>query len=117
MDGESQSTGSAAAAKTETVTPDTSGPGSDPGLAKKAGVPENSTAFVDGVRVIIRGLLAGATLLGFFALVVYLIRILPLDDDVPGEYYLFLGQVLGVLAALVTNMLAYYFGSSDSKNG
>ena len=103
---------------TESASSETpSAPGSDPGPGNKAGRPDDGPTFVDGVRVIVRGLLAGATLLGFFALIVYLIRVLPLDDDVPGEYYLFLGQVLGVLAALVTNMLAYYFGSSDSKNG
>ena len=84
---------------------------------KPSGGPANPVLLVDGVRVIVRGLLAGATLLGFFAMIVYLIRALPRDGEIAGEYYLFLGQVLGVLAALVTNMLAYYFGSSDSKNG
>ena len=38
------------------------------------------------------------------------------ESEVRGEYWLFMGQILGILGALVTNTLSYYFGSSDAKD-
>ena len=74
----------------------------------------------DGIevrRVRIRACLAFTTLIGFFGMLIYLLYVLPSNEsEVRGEYWLFMGQILGILGALVTNTLSYYFGSSDAKD-
>ncbi len=55
----------------------------------------------------------------------HLLSLLPRTDSdadaIPGEYWLFIGQVLGILGSLALNVCSYYFGSSvandDSKGG
>ena len=57
-------------------------------------------------------------LYGFFLTLHYLLGMLPRDneaaDRIPGEYWLFVGQALGILGSLALNVATYYFGSSSS---
>ena len=74
---------------------------------------------IESTRVLIRAALAGGTLIGFFSMLIYLIRILPYrrDPNIGGEYWLFMGNILGILGTLTVNTLSFYFGSSDTKDG
>lgn len=69
-------------------------------------------------RVIIGGLVAVLLLYGFFLTLHYLLGMLPRNntdaDRIPGEYWLFIGQALGILGSLALNVATYYFGSSSS---
>ena len=69
-------------------------------------------------RVLIGGMLAVLLLYGFFFTLYHLLEMLPKDnstaDEIPGEYWLFIGQALGILGSLALNVATYYFGSSSS---
>ena len=43
---------------------------------------------------------------------------LPRDETeargIPGEYWLFIGQALGIIGSLALNVATYYFGSASS---
>ena len=69
-------------------------------------------------RVLIGGMVAVLLLYGFFFTLHQLLAMLPRDnsaaDRIPGEYWLFIGQALGILGSLALNVATYYFGSSSS---
>ena len=69
-------------------------------------------------RVLIGGMVAVLLLYGFFFTLYHLLEMLPRDnsaaDRIPGEYWLFIGQALGILGSLALNVATYYFGSSSS---
>ena len=69
-------------------------------------------------RVLIGGMVAVLLLYGFFFTLHQLLGMLPRDnsaaDRIPGEYWLFIGQALGILGSLALNVATYYFGSSSS---
>ena len=69
-------------------------------------------------RVLIGGMVAVLLLYGFFVTLHQLLGMLPRDnsaaDRIPGEYWLFIGQALGILGSLALTVATYYFGSSSS---
>ena len=69
-------------------------------------------------RVLIGGMVAVLLLYGFFFTLHQLLGMLPRDnstaDRIPGEYWLFIGQALGILGSLALNVATSYFGSSSS---
>ena len=78
------------------------------------------TRGIDEVRprVLIGGMVAVLLLYGFFFTLYHLLGMLPRNnsaaDRIPGEYWLFIGQALGILGSLALNVATYYFGSSSS---
>ncbi len=82
--------------------------------------PDGASRGIDEVRprVLIGGMVAVLLLYGFFFTLYHLLGMLPRDDSaaerIPGEYWLFIGQALGILGSLALNVATYYFGSSSS---
>ena len=81
---------------------------------------DGATRGIDEVRprVLIGGMVAVLLLYGFFFTLYHLLGMLPRNtsaaDRIPGEYWLFIGQALGILGSLALNVATYYFGSSSS---
>ena len=69
-------------------------------------------------RALIGGMMGVLLLYGFFFTLYHLLGMLPRDnaeaDDIPGEYWLFIGQALGIIGSLALNVATYYFGSASS---
>lgn len=69
-------------------------------------------------RNFIGGALGLLVVCGFFGMLEYLLSILPKtenDADLRGEYWLFIGSVLGALGGVVTSVCSYFFGSITGK--
>ena len=90
-------------------------PKADSKAARNSGASLSRQSSED-VRVIVRAGLAAGTVLGFFSIVVILLRMIASGQSrqYPPEYWLFLGNVVGILGTLTVNALSFYFGSSDS---
>ena len=69
-------------------------------------------------RALIGGMMGVLLLYGFFFTLYHLLGMLPRNnaeaDDIPGEYWLFIGQALGIIGSLALNVATYYFGSASS---
>ena len=82
--------------------------------------PNGKSRGIDEIkpRVLIGGMLAVMLLSGFFVSLHHLLGMLPRNDadaeGIPGEYWLFIGQALGILGSLALNVATYYFGSSSA---
>ena len=84
------------------------------------GRPEGKTFGIDEIRprALIGGMMGVLLLYGFFFTLYHLLGMLPRDnteaDNIPGEYWLFIGQALGIIGSLALNVATYYFGSASS---
>ncbi len=82
--------------------------------------PEGRNLGIDEIRprALIGGMMGVLLLYGFFFTLYHLLGMLPRDnaqaDEIPGEYWLFIGQALGIIGSLALNVATYYFGSASS---
>ena len=82
--------------------------------------PQGKGLGIDEIRprALIGGMMGVLLLYGFFFTLHHLLGMLPRDnsqaDDIPGEYWLFIGQALGIIGSLALNVATYYFGSASS---
>ena len=81
---------------------------------------EGQNLAIDEIRprALIGGMMGVLLLYGFFFTLYHLLGMLPRDnaeaDNIPGEYWLFIGQALGIIGSLALNVATYYFGSASS---